>query len=115
LSPVTENPEPEIASDVMVKGAVPVEVTVTDFETAVPIETLPNRRELALSVSVGADAFNWIPKLWAEELALAVIVAVCAVLTDAAVAVNAPAEAPAGIIMPEGTVSAPVLLESATA
>lgn len=58
LSPVTENPAPEIASEETVTGAVPVDVRVIDFEIAVPIETLPNARELALTVSAGAAAFN---------------------------------------------------------
>jgi len=75
VSPVTENPVPEIGADVIVTGAVPVEVTVIDFETAVPVETLPKAREVALKVSTGVNAFNWKPKLCADELALAVIVA----------------------------------------
>lgn len=105
---------PEIAADVMVTGPVPVEVTVTDFETAVPIETLPKGRELALSVSPGVDAFNWTPKVCADEFALAVIIALCAVLTDAALAVNVADDAPDGIMTPEGTVSAPALLDRPT-
>lgn len=58
LSPVTENPEPEIESELMVTGAVPLEVTVMDLETAVPIDTLPNEREVALRVRPGTEAFN---------------------------------------------------------
>jgi hypothetical protein len=54
------------------------------------------------------------PMVFAEEFALAVIAALCVVLTDVALAVNEAAEAPAGIMIFAGTVSAPVLLESAT-
>ena len=44
--------------EAIVTGAVPVEVTVIDFETAVPSETLPNGREVALKVSAGVNAFS---------------------------------------------------------
>ena len=47
-------------------------------------------------------------------MALAVIEADCAVVTDAALAVNEAAEAPPGTVMLAGTVSAPALLASAT-
>ena len=58
LSPETENPVPAIEFELIVAGAVPVEVTVTDLETAVPIETLPNASEVALSVKAGVEGFN---------------------------------------------------------
>ena len=42
----------------MVAATVPVEVTVTDFVTAVPTETLPNANELTLRLKAGAAAFS---------------------------------------------------------
>ena len=54
--PVTENPVPEIESALMVTGAEPLEVKVTDLVTTVPTETLPKESEVALALSVGEDA-----------------------------------------------------------
>lgn len=56
--PETENPVPEIESELMVTATVPLEVTVTDLVTAVPTETLPNESEVALRLSAGVAAFN---------------------------------------------------------
>jgi len=78
----------------MVTAAVPLEVTVTDFVTAVPTETLPNEREVALRLSEGTAAFSWIAKLFEEELALAVNIAVCEVVTVLALAANEAVVAP---------------------
>lgn len=58
LPPATENPAPEIESELIVTAEVPLEVTVMDFETAVPTATLPNASELALRLRAGAAAFN---------------------------------------------------------
>ena len=55
------------------------------------------------------------PKLCADELALAVMTAFWVVVTDAAFAVNDAAEAPGGMTTLEGMVRAPALLASATA
>lgn len=74
--PDTENPVPEIVSELIVTAAVPLEVTVTDFETAVPTETLPNASEVALRVSAGVVAFSCNPTLLDELLEVAVTVAV---------------------------------------
>ena len=59
LPPVTENPDPEIASELMVTAAVPLEVTVTDCETVVPTLTFPNASELALRLSAGVPVEGW--------------------------------------------------------
>lgn len=58
LPPETENPVPEIESELIVTAAVPLEVKVTDFETDVPTETLPNATEVELNVRPGAAACN---------------------------------------------------------
>ena len=53
LPPETEKPVPVIESELMVTAAVPVEVAVMDFVTAVPTETLPNDSEVALRLNAG--------------------------------------------------------------
>jgi len=114
LPPVTENPVPEIESDLIVTATVPFEVTVTDFVTAVPTETLPNASELALKPNAAVAAFNCSATLFVEELAVAVTVADCAVLTDPTVAVNEAVEAPEGTVTLPGTDTADELLVRAT-
>ena len=44
----------------IVTAVVPLEVTVTDFDTAVPTATLPNASELVLKLTEGAAAFSCI-------------------------------------------------------
>ena len=56
--PVTEKPVPEMESELMVSAAVPLEVSVSDFVTAVPTDTFPNASEVALRLSDGTAAFN---------------------------------------------------------
>jgi hypothetical protein len=56
--PETEKPVPEIESELMVTAAVPLEVAVTDFVTAVPTATLPNDREVELRLNAGTAAFS---------------------------------------------------------
>ena len=51
--PATEKPVPEIESELMVTGAVPLEVNVTDWVTAVPTETFPKVSEVTLALSAG--------------------------------------------------------------
>ena len=114
LPPETENPVPEIESELMVTTAVPLEVTVTDFETAVPTETLPKASEDALRVRAGVAAFNCRAALCEDEFEVAVRVAVWAVVTEATVAVKAAVEAPAATVTLAGTVTALSLLASVT-
>ena len=56
--PETEYPVPVTESELMVTAPAPVEVTVTDFVTAVPTATLPNAKELTLRLKAGAAAFS---------------------------------------------------------
>lgn len=76
LPPETVNPAPEIESELMVTEAVPLEVTVTDLLTAVPIVTLPKASEVALRVNAGTAALSSKVVLLEEEFELAVRVAV---------------------------------------
>lgn len=89
LMPLTENPVPEMASELIVTGAVPVDVTVTDFETAVPTETFPNERELALSVSAGVEFVPPVPLRAIERAgALLEMIEICPVTAPAVVGLN---------------------------
>ena len=105
---------PEIESELMVTGAEPLEVKVTDFVTAVPTETLPKESELALALRTGVAALSCSAKLCAEEFALADRVAVCEVVTEEAVAVNEAEDAPEATVTLAGTVTAVLLLASVT-
>ena len=60
----------------MFTATVPLEVTVMDFETAVPTETFPNASEVTFSVNAGVAAFNCSATLFEDEFELAVRVAV---------------------------------------
>lgn len=112
--PETENPAPEIESELIVTAAVPLEVNVTDFVTAVPTETFPNASDVELSVTAGTAAFSCSAKLFDDEFALAVRLAVCVVLTEATVAVNDAVLAPEVTVTLPGTVTELELLASAT-
>ena len=68
MPPETEKPLPEIESALMETGALPFDVTVTDFVTAVPTETLPNASEVVLRLRDG------VPTAEADPLSLIVAV-----------------------------------------
>jgi hypothetical protein len=110
VPPKIENPVPVVEPELMVAGAVPLEVTVTDFVTAVPTETLPNARELTPKLRTGFDAFNCNTRLCDEAFAVADTVAVCDVLTEATLALNDAAEAPEAMVTAAGTVTELLLL-----
>ena len=112
--PETKKPVPETEAELIVTATPPLEVTVTDFVTAVPTETFPNASELALRLSPGVAAFSWSAKLLDDEFALAVTVADCVEPTDATVAVNDTPEAPEGTVTLPGTVTAVELLARVT-
>ena len=76
LPPETENPAPDIESELMVTATEPFEVTVSDFDTEVPTATLPKDSEVVLRLNAGVAAFNCSATLLDELLALAVTVAV---------------------------------------
>jgi hypothetical protein len=89
-----------------------VSVTVCVVE---PLTTMvPNATLVALMVSAGVAAFNCSDTLFEELPELALTVADCAVVTAATAAVNEALLAVAGIVTEPGTVTALLLLESAT-
>ena len=112
--PETEKPVPEAEPELMVTATLPLDVTVTDFDTDVPTDTLPNDREVVLNVIAAVAAFSCKAKLFEELFAVAVIVAVCVVLTDATLVVNGAEDAPEATATLAGRVTAPTLLERAT-
>ena len=114
VPPKIENPVPVMEPELMEAGAVPLEVTVTDFVTAVPTETLPNASEFALTLRTGFGAFNCNTKLFDEAFAVADSVAVCDVLTEATLALNDAAEAPEAMFTAAGTVTELLLLATLT-
>ena len=97
-----------------VAATVPLEVTVTDFVTAVPTATLPNDRDVALKLNAGVAAFSC--RATAREVLPVVAVSVtdCAVVTEATFAVNVAAVAPAATETVAGTVIELLLLATAT-
>jgi hypothetical protein len=107
-------PVPLNVTELMVTGAVPVEVNVTGSVEAVFTVTLPNAKLVGLTVNVGTAAFNCSPKVLEAPPALAVRVTACAVVTDVTVAVNPALLALAGTTTVAGTVTAALLLANDT-
>jgi len=93
---------------------VPLEVTVTDFDTAVPTATLPNDRDVALKLNAGVAAFSCSDTARDVLPVVAVSVADCALVTEATFAVNAAAVAPAATDTVAGTVIELLLLAMET-
>ena len=117
--PETEKPVPEIESALIETGAVPLDVTVTDFVTAVPTETLPKAREEALRLIAGEpvvelDPLNLIVVVFVVEPWEAVSVTVCDAVTAATVALKVTVFAPEGTVTEAGTVTAALLLARLT-
>ena len=110
VAPDIVNPVPVNAAELMVTGAVPVEVNVTGSVDAVFTVTLPNARLAGLMVNVGTAAFSCRVKVLETPPALAVSVTACAVETDDTVAVNPALVALAGTTTVTGTVTAALLL-----
>jgi hypothetical protein len=112
--PETVNPVPVIESELIVTAIVPLDVTVTDFVTAVPTETLPKESDDAFRLSACVAAFS------CSEIALelvpvvAVNVTDCVLPTGATFAVKAVLVAPAATVTELGIVTAELLVPSAT-
>jgi hypothetical protein len=98
----------------MVTATVPLEVTVTDFDTDVPTATLPKDSEVALKLNAGVVALSCSATLFEELFALADSVAVCVVETGATLAVNEAVDAPEATLTLPGTVTDVELLVRAT-
>ena len=107
-------PVPLSVAELMVTGAVPVEVNVTGSVEAVFTVTLPNARLVGLTVNVGTAAFSCKAKLLETLPALAVRVTACAVVTEETVAVNPALLALAGTTTVAGTVTPALLLVKPT-
>ena len=103
-------PVPLSVAELMVIGAVPVEVNVTGSVDAVFTVTLPNAKLAGLIVNVGTAAFSCSAKVLETPPALAVRVTDCAVVTDDTVAVNPALVALAGTTTVAGTVTEALLL-----
>jgi hypothetical protein len=107
-------PVPLNVAELIVTGAVPVEVNVTGSVDAVFTVTLPNARLVGLMVNVATPAFNCSAKVLETPPALAVRVTACAVVTDDTVAVKPAVVALAGTSTVAGTVTAALLLANDT-
>ena len=114
VAPDMVKPVPLSTAELMVTGAVPVEVNVTGCVDAVFTVTLPNPKLVVLTVNVGTAAFSCRAKLLETLPALAVRVTACAVVTDDTVAVNPALVALAGTTTVAGTITAALLLARPT-
>ena len=110
VAPDMVKPVPLSVAELMVTGAVPVEVNVTGSVVGVFTVTLPNAKLAGLMLSVGTAAFSCRAKVLETPPALAVRVTACAVVTDVTVAVNPALVALAGTTTVAGTVTAVLLL-----
>jgi hypothetical protein len=110
VAPDIVKPVPLSVAELMVTGAVPVELNVTGSVEVVFTVTLPNARLVGLTVNVGNAVFSCSAKLLETLPALAVRVTACAVVTDDTVAVNPALVALAGTTIVAGTVTAALLL-----
>ena len=109
-----EKPVPLTETPLTVTAAVPLEVRVTVCVVEPLTTTAPNAMLVALMVSAGVAAFNCRATLCEELPELALTVTDCAVVTAPTVAVNDALLAVAGTVTELGTVTALLLLVSAT-
>jgi hypothetical protein len=122
FTPDMLKPAPVSVPALMVSGAVPEEVSVTDSGVAAVLSvTLPNAMLLVLRLRLGAAvtgggvlAFTSRAKVLESVPEVAVRVAVCAVVTDALVAEKATLVVLAGTVTVAGKVTAALLLERLT-
>ncbi len=112
-APDIVKPVPVSAAALMVTGAVPVDVNVSDFVEAVLTATLPKLTLLALTLrvgTVGAVAFNFSEKLLELLFADAVNCTDCAEVTADTAALKLAVVALAGTVTVAGNVTAPLSL-----
>jgi hypothetical protein len=119
VAPDIVKPVPLSVPELMVTGAVPVEVNVTGSVVGVFTTTLPNAALAGLIVNVGPAGvdpavFSCRTKLLETLPALAVRVTACADVTEDTLAVNPALLAFAGTITVVGTVAVVVLLARLT-
>lgn len=114
VTPDMVKPVPVRVVALIVTGAVPVEVKVTDCVAGVFSVTLPKATFVALMLSAGTEAFSCRAKVLVTEPALAVSVTASVAVTDAPVAVKLALVPPAGIVTVAGRVTAALLLDRLT-
>jgi hypothetical protein len=117
VAPDSVKPPPVSVAELMVTGAVPVELNVTGSFIAVFTVTFPNATLVGLTDSVGtvaAAAVSCRAKRLETPFALAVSVTDCADVTDATLAVNPAFVAPAGTTSAAGTATTALLLAKLT-
>jgi hypothetical protein len=110
VTPAIAKPLPEIAAEEMTSAALPDEVSVNDCVVVVFSWTVPKLRVDELKVMPGAAELSCNAVLADVPLAVAVIVAACALVTADTVAVKAAALDPLGTIIEAGTATALLLL-----
>lgn len=115
VGPDIVNPEPASDAPLIVKGAVPPEVSITDRGVVAEFTSaFPNARFVALTFSAGTDAFNCKANVWTALPVLAVRVATCCAPTDETLTVKAALVRPAGTVTEVGTATAALLLARLT-
>ncbi len=114
LKPNTVNPAPVTDTPLIVRAAVPEEVSVNDFVADAFSNSLPNATLGELRLSTAAVAFSCRPTVFDTPPAVAVNAAVWVELTAAAAAVNPALDAPAATVTEAGTVTALLLLVKLT-
>jgi hypothetical protein len=110
LGEEAEKPLPVAVTEFTVTAALPLEVSVTVCVVGVFTATLPNEMLVAFRVRAGAAAFSCSETAFDVLPVVAVSVADCALLTEAAFAVNDALVAVASTVTELGTVTAPLLL-----
>jgi hypothetical protein len=117
VAPDMVNPVPLNVAELIVTGAVPVEVRTTGSVDEVFTVTFPKAKLAVLMFNEGTfpwEAFNCIAKVLETPPALAVKVTACAVVTADTVAVNPALVAFAGTVTVAGTATAPLPLPKLT-
>jgi hypothetical protein len=109
-APEIENPVPLSEAELTVTAAVPVDESVIDCEVVEFTLTLPKLRLGALTLRVGAAAFNCSVNIGSMPLAEAVSIAVCEVDTAETVAEKLALVAPDATVTEAGTVTEEELL-----
>lgn len=109
VAPDIVKPVPLKVAELIITGAVPVDVSVTGSVDDVLTVTFPKAKLAVLMVNPGtftAEAPSCIAKVLETPPALAVKLAACAVVTAETIAVNPALVAPAGTVTVAGTVTA---------
>ena len=114
MAPVTLRPDPANDAALTVTDEVPLDVRSNVCVADEFTDTLPNAMLVALIVSVGTEAPNWIANVFEVPPELAVKVAVWAVLTAVIFAINVAVIVAADTVTEAGTVTALLLLERFT-